>query len=141
MPSVKNWVLPTLTAVVLLLGSTALPAVECVATPSPGSVERKAILDALREHSEDAVSREIVFVVGALKVCSGWAWLHALPQSPDGRDRFEDISALLRKTHGRWHVVEIPCSEPDNPECLGEPGYFARLKQRFPALPDAILSE
>ena len=58
MPSVKNWVLPTLTAVVLLLGSTALPAVECVATPSPGSVERKAILDALREHSEDAVDRQ-----------------------------------------------------------------------------------
>jgi len=108
-------------------------------TPPPGSAERKAILDALRNEMRRIHGLQVVFVVQWLKVCNGWAWVQTLPQSPDGRDRFEDISALLAKGEKGWRVVELPCFEVENADCIGAPEYFLRLKKRFPELPDAIL--
>jgi hypothetical protein len=81
----------------------------------------------------------VVFVVKYLKVKDGWAWTHTLPQSPDGVNRYEDISALLNIQDGIWKVVEIPCMEIDNPDCIDGPGYFEGLKKRFPKIPTEIL--
>ena len=108
-------------------------------TPQPGSAERKAILDALRRWVKEQHHLEVVFVVRHLKVNNGYAWVHTLPQSKDGSSRYEDISALLNKDHGRWAVAEIPCAEEDNPDCIGDPGYFDGLKRRFPEMPEDIL--
>jgi hypothetical protein len=108
-------------------------------TPQPGSAERKAILDALRMWVKQQHQIEVVFVVKHLKVKNGYAWVHTLPQSKDGSSRYEDISALLQKDQGRWEVAEIPCAEVDNPDCIGDPGYFGGLKRRFPEMPEDIL--
>jgi hypothetical protein len=108
-------------------------------TPPPGSAERKAILDALRRWVKEQHHLEVVFVVRHLKVNNGYAWVHTLPQSKDGSSRYEDISALLKKEQGRWAVAEIPCAEEDNPDCIGDPGYFDGLKRRFPEMPEDIL--
>ena len=78
---------------------------------------------------------KVVFVVRHLKVKDGWAWVHALPQSPDGVSHYEDVSALLRKSGAAWGLVELPCAEEGNDQCLGSPDYFLRVKKRFPNLP------
>jgi hypothetical protein len=108
-------------------------------TPQPGSAERRAILDALRMWVKQQHHLEVIFVVTHLKVKNGYAWVHTLPQSKDGSSRYEDISALLKKDQGRWEVAEIPCAEVDNPDCIGDPGYFDGLKRRFPEMPEDIL--
>lgn len=108
-------------------------------TPSPGTPERKAVLDALREEVRRLHALDVVFVVRHLKVNAGWSWLHAQPQSPDGQQRYEDVSALLQIQDGVWKVVEFPCTEVDDPECLDGPNYFTGLLQRFPEVPAEIL--
>lgn len=110
-----------------------------VQTPAPGSAERRAMLDAMRLKVRELHGLDVVFVVREMKVSEGWAWVHTLPQSKDGSARYEDFFALLRKENGRWRIAEIPCTEPDNPECIDNPGYFRMLAERFPGLPAAIL--
>src|SRR5207253_8674601 len=44
-------------------------------TPSAGSTERKAIMDALRAEMKRNDSRELIFVVQYLRVRKGWAWV------------------------------------------------------------------
>jgi hypothetical protein len=108
-------------------------------TPKPGSAERKEILQALRAEVKRRHHLDVVFVVKHLKVKMGFAWVHALPRSRDGSSRYEDVSALLKKGKGPWTVVEIPCAEEDNPQCIGNPAYFQKLKERFPKMPPDIL--
>lgn len=112
-----------------------------VYTPAAGSPERKAILDALREETRQLHQAEVVFVVNHLKVQNNWAWVQAAPQSEDGSNRYENVSALLRKRRGVWAVVEVPCAEEGNPDCIGESGYFKRLMTRFPLAPRGIFPE
>jgi len=130
----------------LILSGTLLAALPAAAeseeeayTPQPGTAERKAILDALRAWVKGGQHPEVIFVVKHLKVKNGYAWVHTLPQSKDGSSRYEDLSALLKKDHGLWSVAEIPCGEVDNPDCIGDPGYFDGLKLRFPEMPVDIL--
>jgi hypothetical protein len=107
-------------------------------TPLPGNPQRKAILDALRAELKRLHGMDLLFVVQYLKVKDGWAWVDALPQSPDAQQHYEDVSALLQLQNGLWKLVELPCTEVENPECLGDPGYFAGLMQRFPGVPAEI---
>lgn len=104
-------------------------------TPSPGSAERRLVLDVMRTKVAELHGVDVVFVVKRMEISKGWAWVHTLPRSRDGRSRFEDFFALLHKRNGRWRIVEIPCTEPDNAECVDSPDYFRRLRQRFPAMP------
>ncbi len=108
-------------------------------TPPPGSSERRQILGSLRHEISRLHRLEVVFVVDYLKVQDGWAWVETRPQSPDGQSRYEGVSALLRKSGGLWRIAELACSGPDDPECLGSPDYFRKLKARFPALPLSVL--
>lgn len=110
-------------------------------TPDPGSSERKAVLEVLRSKVRELHEIDVVFVVRKLNVRNGWAWVETLPQSADGTGRYEEFSALMRKKGGRWCILEIPCSEPDNPDCIDSPGYFLKMKKRFPGLPHEILPE
>jgi len=107
-------------------------------TPLQGSPLRMAILDSLRQEVKRIHGLDVVFVVKHLKVNNGWAWAHTLPQSPDGSNRYEDVSALLQLQNGAWTVVEIPCGEDENPDCLNGPGYFSGLRKRFPDVPTEI---
>jgi hypothetical protein len=110
-----------------------------VYTPFPGSMERREILDAVRLKVRELHELDVIFVVKTMKVCNGWAWVHSLPRSKDGSGRYEDFYALLQKKQGRWVIAEIPCTEPDNPDCMDNPGYFRKLAGRFPGLPSAVL--
>lgn len=110
-------------------------------TVLPGSLVRKAILDALRQEMKRFHEMDMVFIVTYMKVKNGWSWVHTLPQSPDGRNHYEDVSALLHRKDGIWKVAELACTEEENPECLGDPSYFTKLKERFPKVPEEILPE
>jgi hypothetical protein len=84
---------------------------------------------------------DLVFVVEYLKVQNGWAWIVTLPQSPDGTNRYEGVSALLRLVDGVWKVADLPCTEEDDPECLGGADYYQQLLIRYPGIPREILPE
>ncbi|MGC8774264.1 MAG: hypothetical protein ACP5R6_03235 [Chlorobaculum sp.] len=107
-------------------------------TPSPGSAERRAILDAMRLKIKELHGIDVIFVVKTMNVSGGWAWVHTLPRSVDGFFRYEDFSALLHNDGKQWLVDEIACTEPDNPDCIGSPGYFRKLAHRFPCVPSSI---
>lgn len=124
----------------LLLRDSAAAAPK-VYTPPPGSAERRSVLDVMRLRVKELHELDVVFVVKEMKVCGGWAWVHTLPRSKEGIGRYEDFYALLHKKHGRWTIAEIPCTEPDNSECMDSPGYFRRLAGRYPGLPSGVLPE
>jgi hypothetical protein len=110
-------------------------------TPQVGNPLRSQILEALRNEVKRIHGLDVVFVVKHLRVKDGWAWVHTLPQSPDGSNHYEDISALLRVRNGSWEVVEIPCGEEENPDCLNGPEYFKRLKAQCPTVPIEIFPD
>ena len=108
-------------------------------TPERGSAERKAILDALRKELYTLHEIRVIFVVNYMKVCEGWAWIHTQPRSADGKDQFEDILALIHKVNKNWIIMEIPCAEEENPDCISSAGYYSSLRKRFPEMPAEIL--
>jgi len=120
--------------VALLLGifCIAVHAAESELTPLPGDPLRKQVLDALRKEVKVIHGLEVVFVVQHLKVKDGWAWIQTMPQSSDGKSRYEGLSALMQLKDGYWQVAEIPCAEIENPECFDAPDYFQKLMSRFP---------
>jgi hypothetical protein len=114
---------------------------EAPTTPPPGSRERRAILDALRAELSHLIGPDLVFVVATLRVREGWAWIEAAPQSRDGANRYEDVTALLRKEDGRW-VVQLlgPCGEAQDPESgCNEDIDPEPLMARFPTLPPDLV--
>ncbi len=104
-----------------------------------GSSKRKLILDALRQKIREEHNLDVVFIVRYLKSNDEWAWVHVFPQSKDSRNHYEDIFALLNKSNNTWRVIEIPCAEEEDPECITSPGYFSSLQKRFPNMPEEIL--
>ncbi|MBU4002111.1 MAG: hypothetical protein KKB94_07320 [Proteobacteria bacterium] len=117
---------------------TNIQATDSNLTPHPGNPLRKAVLDALRQEVKRIHGLDVVFFVRHLKVQDGWAWVQTRPQSTEGSSRYEDVSALLQLQEGTWTVVEIPCGEEENPDCLNGPEYFSRLQGRFPLSPTTI---
>jgi hypothetical protein len=110
-----------------------------VHSPAPGTVERWQILEVMRVKVRELYGLDVIFVVKEMRVGDGWAWVHTLPRSKDGNSSYEDVYGLLHLRQGSWTVVEIPCTEPDNPECVDSPGYFRKLAARLPGLPPGIL--
>jgi len=109
----------------------AVAAKDCPYTPAPGTAERKAIMDTVREPVEKELKQRVVFVVAQLKVCRDWAFLEATPQQPDGRpvdwsigvyaDAIADdmcggyIHALMAKKGGSWQMREHVICATDVP--------------------------
>ncbi|MCW8795558.1 MAG: hypothetical protein OQK67_00670 [Chlorobium sp.] len=106
--------------------------------PPPGSVLRKAVLDALREEVFRVHGLEVRFVVEYMSVKDNWAWVHTFPESPDGRQHYEDISALLKYEKDGWTVIETPCTENENPDCCNGSDYFYGMQSRYPEVPFEI---
>ncbi|HEX5704251.1 MAG TPA: hypothetical protein VFX97_13700 [Pyrinomonadaceae bacterium] len=100
-------------------------------TPEKGSVERKAITDALRVPVEKKLKQSVVFNIDHLKVQDDWAFMLGAPRKPGGGKldysktsyaeaqrlgMFDDgISALLHKVRGRWTVVKYILGATDVP--------------------------
>jgi hypothetical protein len=117
------------------------PQADSAYTPARGSAERKGIMDAMRAHRRQFDPQPVIFVAGYLRVQRGWAWISVRPQSPDGRSQFEDESALLRRSGGRWRVVEAmtAAGEREGTPLEDDCAWFQQLRRRFPAAPRAIL--
>jgi len=117
------------------------PQADSAYTPARGGAERKAIMDAMRAHRRRFDPRPVIFVVSSLRVQRGWAWLSVRPQSPDGRSRFEDENALLRRRGGRWEVAEgMPAfGEREGTDTERDCAWFQQLRRRLPAVPVAVL--
>jgi len=117
-------------------------------TPDEGSAERRALMDALREHYKSRQEfagqthrGHITFRVYYLKVHSGWAWTYAEPRSSDPNDGFAENSGfLLHLTNGRWKVMKLP-SMDDNGDGDRDPSAsdVARIKKMYPSLPPDII--
>ncbi len=100
--------------------------------------QRKAILNTVRQQIKVEHHLDVIFVVRYLKVKKGWAWVHLLPQSRDGKNHYEDISALLHQNSNVWYIAEIPCAEEEDPTCITNSRYFLDLHKRFPGIPMEI---
>lgn len=80
-----------------------------VRTPPPGSLERKALLDAARSAFGEDASR-IVFQVVTLKVAAGFAWAVLMPRDRSGKRvgcvEGDDLQTelWLKQESGRWVV-------------------------------------
>lgn len=139
MKQASIYIVAALTGCLYFTGANAEPGSIAASSPAVSNSERKAILNTVRQEIKKLHDLQVVFVVKQLTIRQHWAWFHALPQSRDGKERYEDIVALLHKRDGQWQVMEIPCAEEDNPDCLGSPEFSSRLQQRFKGVPAAIL--
>jgi hypothetical protein len=97
-------------------------------TPTRGSVERNAIMDALRPPVWRTIGGPLVFNVERLHVQNGWAFVQAVPTSPRGEplmERYiermdcesctETVVGLLRWDGNRWNVVEMEIGSSEYP--------------------------
>ncbi len=118
-----------LTLLVGLILFAIVASAQSVHTPEKGSVERKAILDALRIPVERQLEQRIVFAADNFNVLGTWAFVSGTPQAqsggpPDYRGTvFQEAKeagafdnnffALLRNTSGKWRVVKyaIGCTD------------------------------
>ena len=87
---------------------------------APASAERKAVLDALRPAVEARLGPNVEFVVAHLRIEDGWAFVIADPQHKGGKpidgwaifgEHFDNMDglrteAVLKRTNGRWRVVD-----------------------------------
>lgn len=113
-------------------------------TPPKNSADRKEILSALRAFVKKMSNLEVVFVVTYLKTDCLWAWVETQPQSADGTQHYEPVSALLARRNGTWQYVESPpewaiCEE--DPDCVDPVRYFRKLAARHPGLSPALLPD
>ena len=114
-----------------LLGSGSSSGGGSAYTPSPGSTERQALMDAIRRKVGKVSGKYVVFVVQHLKVSRGWAWTIVKPQSPGGKTSYDEIAALLHKHGGQWTVVHIL----DGDELTTDPD---ALRHKYPYAPPGI---
>lgn len=125
--------------VCMILLVSSLLATADVYTPSKGSSERGSIMNALRAEVKSYNKIDVVFKVRYLKVKDRWAWIETMPMSKDGKNNYEDVSALLQKKKNVWKVAELACTEAETAGCLGDPNYFRELKKKFPNIPMEII--
>ncbi len=132
----------------VLLGSAALlkleawsGAAEAVREPAPGSVERKAIMEALRGPVTKQVGKRVTFT-GTVKIRGDWATFSGGAAPSDGVPPKDenvagelelDLFALLRKTGSAWKVLHWGFA--------GDIGVMEEARKKFPAAPKALLPE
>lgn len=105
-------------------------------TPTAGSPERKAIMDAVR------ADQKVVFKVHYLKVHGDWAWVDATPLDDKGKPVAEGGPSLMHKENGTWKVLDLSVVPPDPEQPLeaeeAPPEFVKKLQSIFPGLPADI---
>jgi hypothetical protein len=105
-------------------------------TPSKGSAERQAIMDALRG------DQKVVFQVHFLKVHHGWAWADVTPLDSKGKPTAEGGPQLLHFDGGVWKVMDLSKvpEDPDDPEGAEDasPVFVRNVRKTFPGVPADI---
>jgi len=112
----------------VLIGSLGLANAAEWKTPGRGSVDRAAIMDAMRPVVAQRLNHPIEFVVQDLRVYRDWAFAQVVPQRPGGgriniantpmRAEAEDMDgvrteAFLKRTATGWRVVEFGIGSTD----------------------------
>lgn len=116
-------------------------------SPGTGNPERKAILDGLRGWVKKTHNIEATFVVKSIKVKDAWAWVVVNPQSKDGKNRYEPISAALRRGgSGAWTVQladpRVEWMVADNlSEAAARGKLLKMLSRSYPDLPVGIVPD
>ena len=104
-----------------------LAAAVALIAASPAPTVRKAVLDALRPPVEAKLGPNVEFVVQAIRVEDGWAFVMADPQRKGGKpidgnrifgEDFENmdglrVDAVLQLRNGRWKVVDYGIGATD----------------------------
>ncbi len=119
----------SITIAVFTLMIAAAAAAQAVYTPSKGSAERKAILNALRVPVERELKQKITFNARYFSVSGKWAFVGGDPLKPGGgrpnyrgtpyqeaidADMFDNnFFAILKKSGTKWNVVhyDIGCTD------------------------------
>lgn len=122
----KKNVCNLLLIVALAAGSAAA---QKMYTPEKGSPERAAIFAALRVPVSKELKQPVSFLANDFRILGSWAFLSGQAQNPKGgeinwkiteyksaidAEIFDDnLSALLKKTGGKWRVVDyaIGCTD------------------------------
>jgi hypothetical protein len=117
---------------------------EEVHTPAPETPERKAIMDGMRDWVIQQHQIEAIFVINALLVKDGYAWVNVNPQSPDGSAQYEPLSGVLKLEGGSWKMVfPDPAVELSINENLSEGAARekanALLLQQVPGIPRELV--
>lgn len=130
-------------------------------TPPPGTLERKAIMEALREGLKrfpDSYSLDfkykredvhvppdikIRFLVAHLQIKDGWAWVEAEVENYC----CASICALLAKKQGKWEIMGlvnpnyVVCAGKRE-ECIDAKNYiYQEFRRKFPAVPSEIFPQ
>ncbi len=103
-------------------------------TPPKGGALRKQIADALRRNVGQHAGVYVVFNFDWLKVNGNWAYVETHPESPDGANKYEPVSALLRRSNGLWSVA----ARADADDETSPTQALHRLKNKFPSAPRDI---
>lgn len=128
-----------------LFAALAVPiSAEEVHTPPAGSPERKAIMDGMRDWVMQQHQIEAIFVINALLVKDGYAWVNVNPQSPDGTAQYEPLSGVLKLEGGSWKMVfPDPAVELSISENLSEGAAREKantlLLQQVPGIPRELV--
>ena len=117
---------------------------EEVHTPAPVTPERKAIMDGMRDWVIQQHQIEAIFVINALLVKDGYAWVNVNPQSPDGSAQYEPLSGVLKLEGGSWKMVfPDPAVELSTNENLSEGAAREKanaiLLQQVPGIPRELV--
>lgn len=114
---------------ILIFGLSAAAFAQKVYTPAKGSVERTAILAALRVPIEKELKQKIQFSIDKFNSNGTWAFIGGEPQNMSGgkpdykgteyqeaidADMFDNnFFALLKKSGGKWKVITsaIGCTD------------------------------
>ncbi len=112
-----------------------------VHTPSKGSAERSAILEAVHaqyaRNDPDRTAATVEFTVPYLKVHNGWAWIEIHPRTKDGKQAFEPQSELYHLKDGKWTFTDALSGEAD----ADHPKEIKEMKKKHPGLPEDILPD
>lgn len=131
MKSIARSAIVALLAIALLMSVAGSVLAQKATTPAAGSKERKALMDALRVPFEKELGKPVIFVVTWLKVSGNFAMWEGEPKRTGGKPidwkktkfaedyeqgLIDQISmALLKKTGGKWKVVEYAIGPTDYP--------------------------
>jgi len=105
--------------------------------PGPKSVERQAILEALRE------GQNVTFKVYYLKVHNGWTWIDATPlDAQTKKATAEGGPSLLHLENGKWRVMDLSGVPEDPNDPMGAEDasavFVRNLRRTFPGCPADI---
>lgn len=102
--------------------------------PARGGSTRKAIADGLRRDVGKFSGRYVVFNFTHIKVSGRWAYAETNPESPDGKNKYEPVAALLKRDGSTWNVVGRVVADGETSRSTA----LRRLKSRFSSVPRAI---